>query len=92
MTSGIIKIEVSVISRAKAEGDNTYREKEGSFRQLLLLQIRTTPNCRLLIEECCSIHLGQYPSKLKFAKVVPVFKEGDGTVPNNYIPVSLIQF
>ena len=53
--------------------------------------IRTTPNCRLLIEEC-SIHLGQYPSKLKFAKVVPVFKEGDGTVPNNCIPVSLIQF
>ena len=32
LTSGIIKVEVSVVSRANAVGDNTYREKEGSFR------------------------------------------------------------
>ena len=32
------------------------------------------------------IHLG----KLKFAKVVPVFKEGDDTHQNNYTPISLL--
>ena len=33
-----------------------------------------------------SIHLG----KLKFAKVVIVFKEGDDTHQNNYTPISLL--
>ena len=33
-----------------------------------------------------SIHLG----KLKFAKVVPVFNEGDDTHQNNYTPISLL--
>ena len=37
-----------------------------------------------------SIESGIYPSKLKLAKVVPVFKSEDELDPNNYRPISLL--
>ena len=37
-----------------------------------------------------SVELGIYPSKLKMAKVIPVFKNDDDTDPNNYRPISLL--
>lgn len=37
-----------------------------------------------------SIHVGKYYSKLKFEKVVSIFKEGDDTDPNNQRPISLL--
>ena len=37
-----------------------------------------------------SILEGTFPSKLKLAKVVPVFKSGEDTDPNNYCPISLL--
>ena len=37
-----------------------------------------------------SIRLGTYPSKLKMAKITPVFKGYDGTDANNYRPISLL--
>ena len=30
------------------------------------------------------------PDKLKVAKVVPLFKGGDSSMPNNYRPISLL--
>lgn len=32
-----------------------------------------------------SILEGSYPDKLKLAKMVPIFKSGDDSDPNNYI-------
>ena len=32
-----------------------------------------------------SIELGTFPSKLKMAKVIPIFKSDDETDPNNHI-------
>ena len=37
-----------------------------------------------------SIHSGIYPSKLKHAKIIPVFKNEDESDPNNYRPISLL--
>ena len=37
-----------------------------------------------------SVITGQYPSKLKHAKIVPIFFDGDETDPGNYRPISLL--
>ena len=37
-----------------------------------------------------SVLTGQYPSKLKHAKIIPIFKGGDETYPSNYHPISLL--
>jgi len=37
-----------------------------------------------------SVTSGEYPSKLKHAKVIPVFKDDDGTDPTNYRSISLL--
>ena len=37
-----------------------------------------------------SVDSGTYPSKLKHAKIIPIFKSDDDTDPNNYRPISLL--
>ena len=37
-----------------------------------------------------SISSGIYPSKLKIAKVIPIFKKGDSKSINNYRPISIL--
>ena len=36
-----------------------------------------------------SVLTGKYPSKLKHAKIIPIFKDGDETDPSNYRPIRL---
>ena len=37
-----------------------------------------------------SVTSGQYPSKLKHAKIIPVYKDDDETDRANYRPISLL--
>ena len=37
-----------------------------------------------------SLESGKYPYKFKMAKVMPIFKADDDSVPNNYRPISLL--
>lgn len=37
-----------------------------------------------------SVSQGEYPSKLKLSKIIPVFKSDDELDPNNYRPISLL--
>ena len=37
-----------------------------------------------------SVQRGILPSKLKHAKIIPIFKDGDETEPGNYRPISLL--
>lgn len=37
-----------------------------------------------------SLTLGTYPHKLKTAKIIPIFKDGDSSDVNNYRPISLL--
>ena len=50
-------------------------------------RILKCPLCKLINK---SIEIGAYPSKLKHAKVVPVYKGEDKTDPSNYRPFSLL--
>jgi len=37
-----------------------------------------------------SLSTGVLPDKLKLAKVIPVYKKGDHSLPQNYRPISIL--
>ena len=47
-----------------------------------------SPSIALLINK--SLQTGQFPNKLKMAKVFPIFKNGNKTDPSNYRPISIL--
>ena len=47
-----------------------------------------SPSIALLINK--SLQTGQFPNKLKMAKVFPIFKSGNKTDPSNYRPISIL--
>ena len=50
-------------------------------------QIITRPVAELMN---ISIQTGIYPSKFKYAKIIPIYKNEDETDPSNYRPISLL--
>ena len=80
---GEIEVEIKSLPPNKALGLYSFPVKIlKSARQLLSKPLATIMNR--------SIESGIYPSKLKLAKVVPVFKSEDEIDPNNYRPISLL--
>ena len=47
-----------------------------------------TPSITILINK--SINAGKFPTQLKFAKVLPIFKGGTKSDPSNYRPISIL--
>jgi hypothetical protein len=52
-----------------------------------LMQSRYQPLCLLFNK---SLRLKKYPRSWKIAHVIPLFKNGDKSLPSNYRPVSLL--
>ena len=51
------------------------------------MQIMSKPLCKIINDLIMS---GVFPSKLRHAKVIPIYKNEDVTDPNNYKPFSLL--
>ena len=39
-----------------------------------------------------SLKSGVFPSELKIARIIPIFKSGDPSLLNNYRPISVLSF
>ena len=50
-------------------------------------KVISKPLCKIIND---SITSGVFPSRLKHAKVIPIYKNEDVTDPNNYRPISLL--
>ena len=83
VTPGEVESEISLLPLGKSHGvyscPVSFLKVSKCFISQPLTDIMNT-----------SILEGTFPKKLKLAKVVPVFKNGDDTDPNNYRPISLL--
>ena len=78
-----INLEISILQDNKAHG------LYSSPVKLLKLSKRviSVPLATIFNQSICS---GIFPSKLKCAKIIPIFKDEDDTLPENYRPISLL--
>lgn len=80
-------------SEIKEASDQLESKKSNDFEGLSLYFIKqvissiSTPILHIFTQ---SLSTGVFPSQFKIAKVVPVFKSGDKTNPDNYRPISLL--
>ena len=76
----------NVISNLKNSNSSGHDEITSMFVKL------SSPLLILSLEKLfnLSIYSGIYPSKLKIAKVIPIFKKGDSKSINNYRPISIL--
>lgn len=53
---------------------------------------RVAPKIAPIIKHLCNCSFisGTFPEKMKIARVVPIYKSGDKTLPKNYRPVSIL--
>ena len=76
------KILLSFKSKVSTGPDNT------SAKLIKLSFFAIVPTITKLINRC--IHEGYFPSCLKIARVMPLYKDGDANVFENYRPISLL--
>ena len=78
-----IDSEIMTIQLNKAQGPYSF-----PTRILRLAKHIISQPLSMIISK--SIEFGTYPSKLKLAKVIPIYKSGDETDPSNHRPISLL--
>ena len=82
-TSMEFEIEILLLPCNKSQGLYSCRVRVlESSRTLLSLPLAQTMTS--------SVTIGQYPFKLRHAKVIPIYKGGDKTDPSNDRPISLL--
>lgn len=83
VVSSDIELEISLLPSSKA-----YELYSCPIRVLKCAKnILSSPLAELIN---LSVQIGKYPSKLKHAKIVPVYKGDDETDPSNYRPILLL--
>ena len=84
VTSMELETEILLLPTNKAHGSFSFPVRVLKSSSLLSLPLAQ----KLIMNN--SVLTEQYPSKLKHAKVIPIFKGGDETDPSNYRPISLL--
>lgn len=82
VTSSEIELEISILPSNKAYGVYSCPVRVLKCAKNIL----SSPLAEMMN---ISVQTGKYPSELKHAKVIPVFKCDDETKPSNYRPISL---
>ena len=83
VTSTEVESEIDLLPTNKAHGPY-------SFPTRILKNAKPTISKLLSMIMNTSIKTGVYPSKLKHAKIIPVFKNDEEDDPGNYRPISLL--
>ena len=78
-----INLEISVLQDNKAHG--LYSSPVRLLK--LAKRVISVPLATIFNQSICS---WIFPSKLKCAKIIPIFKDEDDTLPENYRPISLL--
>ena len=78
-----INFEISILQDNKAHG--LYSSPVTLLK--LAKSVISVPLATIFNQSICS---GIFPSKLKRAKIIPIFKDEDDSMPENYRPISLL--
>ena len=78
-----INLEISILQDNKAQG--LYSSPVRLLK--LAKSVISVPLTTIFNQSICS---GIFPSKLKCAKIIPIFKDEDESLPENYRPISLL--
>ena len=83
VVSSDIELEISLLRSKKAYGLYSCPIRVLKCAKNVL----SSPSAELIN---LSVQAGKYPSKLKHAKIIPVYKSDDETDPSNYRPILLL--
>ena len=83
ITTEQVKLYINNLEHSKATG------LDGLGPRIIKLAVDSlSPSIAMLVNK--SIATGEFPSQLKIAKVLPIFKGGDKSDPSNYRPISIL--
>ena len=83
ITTEQVKLYINNLELSKATG------LDGLGPRIIKLAVDSlSPSIAMLVNK--SIATGEFPSRLKIPKVLPIFKGGDKSDPSNYRPISIL--
>ena len=83
ITTEQVKLYINNLELSKTTG------LDGLGPRIIKLAVDSlSPSIAMLVNK--SIATGEFPSQLKIAKVLPIFKGGDKSDPSNYRPISIL--
>ncbi len=77
---------INIIDKLKSK--NSQSHDRLSSKLLKLIKHETSKGITLIVNQ--SLNTGIFPDKLKCAKVIPNYKNGDNTKVDNYRPISIL--